>query len=168
MIENFNRTIDHWITALEQYSFIELCTKPSPTQWSLGQLYNHLIEDANFYIQQIRICVTTNDHATEQASPHGATMLSYNEFPNEMIEGDPANTFIPQPESRKQLLLDLLLLKTEMNEAANLIAKSAFRGKTKHPGLNYFSAVEWLQFADMHFRHHLRQKKRLDDFLTTF
>ena len=27
-------------------------------------------------------------------------------------------------------------------------------GKTKHPGLNYFTAKEWLQFAEMHLRHH--------------
>jgi hypothetical protein len=38
-------------------------------------------------------------------------------------------------------------------------------GKTKYPGLNYFTAKEWLQFAGIHLRHHLKQKKRIDDFL---
>jgi hypothetical protein len=52
-----------------------------------------------------------------------------------------------------------------MSSAAIKITESPFGGKTKHPGLGYFSAHEWLQFADMHFRHHLRQKKRIDDFL---
>jgi hypothetical protein len=37
-------------------------------------------------------------------------------------------------------------------------------GKTKHPGSNYFTAKEWLQFAEIHLRHHLKQKKRIDDF----
>jgi len=59
----------------------------------------------------------------------------------------------------------LLNVKAEMNRAAILISKSSFKGKTKHPGLHYFSATEWLQFAEMHFRHHLRQKKRIEDFL---
>jgi hypothetical protein len=46
-----------------------------------------------------------------------------------------------------------------------IISKTLFKGKTKHPGLNYFTAKEWLQFAGMHLRHHLKQKKRIDDFL---
>lgn len=52
-----------------------------------------------------------------------------------------------------------------MNNVEMLISKSPFKGKTKHPGLDYFSAIEWLQFAEMHLRHHLRQKKRIDHFL---
>jgi hypothetical protein len=38
-------------------------------------------------------------------------------------------------------------------------------GKTRHPGLLYFSALEWLRFAEMHMRHHFRQKKRIDEAL---
>jgi hypothetical protein len=37
--------------------------------------------------------------------------------------------------------------------------------ETQHPGLYHFSANEWYQFAEMHFRHHVRQKKRIDDYL---
>ena len=92
-------------------------------------------------------------------------MLLNNDFPDEMLEG-PRNAYMPQPESKEQLMTDLLNLKTKMNNAATLISESPFHGKTRHPGiLNYFSANEWLQFADMHLRHHLRQKKRIDDFL---
>jgi len=78
---------------------------------------------------------------------------------------DKDNAYLPQPNSKVQLLRDLIHIKEEMNQLAILIAETPFMGKTKHPGLNYFSANEWLQFADMHFRHHLRQKKRIDDFL---
>jgi hypothetical protein len=163
-IENFNHTIDYWIKELEQYTLIQLCTKPSSTSWSLGQMYRHLIDDANFYVEQIKICVVNNDHATKEPTAHGKAMLYNNDFPNEVIVGSPNNAFIPQPESKEQLMNDLLNLKVEMNTVAAMISKSPFNGKTKHPGLGYFSAKEWLQFADMHFRHHLRQKKRIDDF----
>jgi len=43
--------------------------------------------------------------------------------------------------------------------------KSSFHGKSKHPGLGFFSASEWFQFAEMHLRHHLKQKERIDRFL---
>lgn len=45
LIEDFNRTIDIWIKQLDQYSFKQLRAKPSPTSWSLGQVYIHLIDE---------------------------------------------------------------------------------------------------------------------------
>jgi hypothetical protein len=165
LLENFNRTISIWIRELDQYTFLQLCAKPSPDRWSLGQMYIHLISDCKYYIEQIKICVATHDHATDEASPNAKTMFLNNDFPDEVLEGSPDNAYIPQPHSKEQLINDLIKLKTDMNHAAIMISESPFDGKTKHPGLNYFSANEWLQFADMHFRHHLRQKKRIDDFL---
>jgi hypothetical protein len=164
-IENFNATIDIWIKALEGYDSDQLTARPSPGSWSIGQVYMHLLDDTSFYIEQIQVCIANNDHANDQATPAGKTMLLNNDFPDEMLEGSPANAFMPQPESKDQLMRDLLNLKAAMNNAAILISESSFHGKTKHPGLDYFSADEWLQFADMHLRHHLRQKKRIDSFL---
>lgn len=165
LIDDFNHSIDAYIIELERYTFAQLCSKPSPTSWSLGQMYLHLIADTRFYLVQIIICVANNEHAADQASPHAKAMFARNEFPDEFIEGAPSNAYIPQPESMEQLRNELLRLKAEMNAAEVLISESPFTGKTKHPGLHYFNASEWLQFADMHFRHHLRQKKRIDDFL---
>ncbi|MEQ1587043.1 MAG: DinB family protein [Cyclobacteriaceae bacterium] len=165
LIDDFNHTIAAYIIELERYTIAQLCAKPSPTRWSLGQMYLHLIADTRFYLDQIRICISNNDHAEEHANPHAKSMFANNEFPDEFIEGAPANAHMPQPQSKEHLLNELLALKTEMSAIALLISTSPFTGKTKHPGLHYFSATEWLQFADMHFRHHLRQKKRIDDFL---
>jgi DinB family protein len=165
VIENFNRTIDIWIDALERYDYTQLTTKPLPTSWSIGQVYMHLLDDTTYYIEQIEVCVANNDHASEHATSAGKIMLLNNDFPNEMLGGAPSNAYMPQPESKEKLIRDFLNLKAAMNNAAALISESLFHGKTKHPGLGYFSAKEWLQFADMHLRHHLRQKKRIDTFL---
>ena len=164
-IENFNRTLDIWINALESYESGQLTARPSPSSWSIGQVYMHLLDDTSFYIEQIQICVTSNDHANDQATAAGKIMLLNNAFPNEILEGAPSNAYMPQPESKGKLMNDLLNLKTAMNNAATLISESPVKGKTKHPGLDYFNAAEWLQFAEMHLRHHLRQKRRIDDFL---
>jgi len=165
LIENFNRTIDIWIRALEGYHFDHVTARPSPTSWSIGQVYMHLLSDTSYYLEQIQACVTNNDQASEQPTPAGKIMLLNNDFPDEILKGAPANAYMPQPESKERLMGDLLNLKKEMNDAATLISESPFHGKTQHPGLGYFSANEWLQFADMHLRHHLRQKKRIDAFL---
>jgi DinB superfamily len=167
LIEDFNHSIDTWIKELEQYQFAHLCAKPSQGSWSLGQVYMHLIADTNYYIDQIKICISTGENRNETASAAAAAMFLNNEFPDEVIEGAASNYGIPQPGTKEQLKLSLMNLKNEMNKVAGLISKSRFEGKTKHPGLNYFSAGEWLQFAEMHLRHHLRQKKRIDNFLKT-
>ena len=165
LIENFNHTIGAWQNALEGYDYQQLTAKLSTTTWSIGQVYMHLLEDTSYYLEQIHVCVANNDHATEVATIEGRVMLSNSDFPNEILEGAPSNAFVPQPESKEQLMTDLSNLKSHMNLAAIKISESPFCGKTQHPGLGYFSAHEWVQFADMHFRHHLRQKKRIDDFL---
>ena len=39
--------------------------------------------------------------------------------------------------------------------------------KVEHPGFSYLNAKEWYQLIEMHFRHHQRQKKELDQFLNS-
>src|ERR1700740_2325245 len=112
--DEFNHAIDYWIMELENYDFIQICTKPSLKSGSLGQLYMHLIDDTNFFIEQIKICVSNNDNLTEDASPHAKKMLGNNDFPDEIIEGAPANSSIPQPHNKEQLLAGLLNIKDEM------------------------------------------------------
>ncbi len=164
-IEDFNRTIDTWITELEGYSFSQICDKSSPKSWSLGQVIMHLIAETNFYLQQIKICIGGNENSTEEAAPNGKMMFLRNSFPDEIIEGPASNLLVQQPKSKTQLLRSLKDLKDSFNEVNAGILKSAFHGKTKHPGLGYLNASEWLQFAEMHLRHHLKQKERLDHFL---
>jgi hypothetical protein len=166
LLETFNLAINFWIGALEEYSFNQLCIKP-PGSWSIGQMYMHLLADTSFYLEQAKSCLNHSDHTTEEASPTAQTMFRNNAFPDIIIEGAPSNAYIVQPESKEQLVKDLLNLKEEMNRVGALISQTAALGKTKHPGLGYFSAGEWLQFAGMHFRHHVRQKKRIDAFLKT-
>ena len=166
-MEDLNNTINYYINQLEQYTFDELCTKPSPASWSLGQMYLHLIADTNFYIEEIKICITNNDNQFKEAAPAAKAMFLNNSLPDEDVIGDPSNAAIPQPGSKDDLTNGFISLKDELNKLSAAISCTTYKGKTKHPGLNYFNAEEWLQFAYMHFRHHLRQKKRIDAFLTS-
>jgi hypothetical protein len=127
----------------------------------------HLIEATNFYIEQIEICLITNDNAKEEMSPAAKQLFINNELPDVLIEGPSTNAYTPQPNSKEELLQGLLHLKEKMILLDASIATSHFKGKTKHPGLLYFNAQEWLQFAVMHLKHHCRQLKRVETFLDT-
>ena len=158
-VEKLNRTLDDWINALATYSFHQLCIQPAPGSWSIGQLYTHLVTDGNYYLEQMNICLSTNNHAEEKLSPAAEIIFLNQQLPDELIEGSPSNAFIPQPESKEQFEESFLKWKDDMNGMAIRITSGTFKGKTKHPGLNYFSAAEWFLFAEMHLRHHLRQRK---------
>lgn len=110
-IKDFNRTIDIWITELERYNFSQICHKSSPKSWSVGQVIMHLITETNFYLQQIKICICTNENSNEEAAPNGKMMFLKNSFPDEIIEGPASNLLVQQPESKTQLLRSLKDLK---------------------------------------------------------
>ena len=162
--ENFNHTIDIWTMELDRYEFRQLCMKPSPASWSLGQVYMHLISETSYFVEQVRICLSSNENATEEAAAAAKAMFHNNSFPNEVLEGPPSDANTPQPENKEQLVHELLRLRTAVSNLAS-ISNNQFHGKTRHPGLDYFNADEWLQFAEMHLRHHLRQKQRIEEAL---
>lgn len=164
LIEQINHIIDTWIESIQQYNFQNLCTQPVANGWSLGQICMHLVNDTNWFIEQIKICVSNNNNADETMLPFAQNMFVNNSFPDEKLT-NPANINMPQPESKESLLQLFINLKKDMNSAAIQITNSKSNGKTKHPGFNYFSANEWLQFAEMHLRHHLKQKKRIEEYL---
>jgi GTP-sensing pleiotropic transcriptional regulator CodY len=166
LLDHFNNTINTWIAAMEQYNFHSLCKKPTNESWSIGQVYMHLLNETNYYIEEMKLCISSNENASEEMIDRAKMMFSKNEFPDEIIKGDPSvSEKIQQPASKLQLEEDMLTLKKEMNSLWTKIINSEAKGKTTHPGLGYFSSVEWFQFADMHLRHHFRQKERLDHIL---
>ena len=108
----------------------------------------------------------TDDNATEEAAKHAITMFEKNALPDELIEGPPSNQGTAQPENKEDLARALSSLKKKVNELGLILSAEGAKGKIKHPGLKYLNAAQWFQFAEMHFRHHLRQKKRIDQFLS--
>lgn len=163
-LTKLNETLNIWITALQNYDFDTLVAKPDPETWSLGQVFLHLISETNYYIEQIEYCLTHHENASEQMTENGLLMFANNEFPDERIKNDaPSNQNVPQPTSKSDLLEQMLSLKTQLNLLWVKVMDIKPLGKTKHPGLGYFNAQEWLQFAEMHLRHHFRQRKRIEN-----
>ncbi len=164
-IDNVNDSIQDWIEMVEANNYAFLCKQPTSNSWSLGQVVVHLIEQTEYYLNQMAICNCSNENVLEAMTPAGITMFQQNSFPNIIIEGPASNALTPQPRSKEELLTSLTSIKQEMASMANTIPASQFKGKTKHPGLGYFNAAEWWQFTAMHFRHHVRQKERIENAL---
>jgi hypothetical protein len=93
-------------------------------------------------------------------------MFARNSFPARILEGPDNDSNIPQPDSKEEIAIRLILILDDINSNTVASGLSRSTGKTRHPGLLYFSGPEWLQFAEMHLRHHFRQKERIDAFLS--
>jgi hypothetical protein len=168
LLGQFNKTVDGWIHFLNDYTLEMLLQKPQPTSWSLGQVYVHLIKDTAYFIDQMKIALSNNANSEKEMYQDAKNMFMNNELPPVLLKGPASNSDITQPQSKQALLKKLLCIKNKVNELILTPDMEKATGKTEHPGLGFFSAPEWLQFAEMHMRHHLMQKKRIDDqfFLT--
>jgi len=161
--DSFIKTIDFWLDELDRYDFAQVLRQPQPDKWSMGQVYMHLISATGFFLSQVQTCLQTDDNAQEEMTSQAKAMFGNDQFPDKMLEGPPSNAATPQPVSKQEIIAGFEELKTKIN-ALNK-SERPNNGKTKHPGHQYFNADEWLQYAHMHFRHHERQKGRIQVFL---
>ena len=159
----FNQTIQLWINAVDDYSLERLQQPPQEGSWSLGQVYRHILDDTEWFVGQMQKALATGEDGDKEMHLDAKRMFANNSFPDIQIKGPATNVFIPQPESKDELRQRLVAIREAVNGLFGNGAGSI--GKTQHPGLLYFSAGEWLQFAEMHMRHHLRQKERIDEAL---
>ncbi|MBZ4189602.1 DinB family protein [Niabella beijingensis] len=156
----FNNSIQLWIGYLDAYTLQQLQQRPAPVSWSLGQVYMHLISDTTFYMEQMEAALATDEHVSSEMTPAATAMFTSNAFPDQRLENPFNDINLPQPLSKEQLFRELTAIREKVIQ---LFADADHRGgKTLHPGFQYFSAAEWLQFAAMHLQHHLRQKERID------
>ncbi len=160
-------TISVWEQSLVGYSLKQLQDKPDKDCWSLGQVYLHLIDQTERYnMQQIEICLASNRNAQKNKSVEGQKVFGHNAFPALKLKGPSSNyNNLEQPIHIGSLRVAIIGLKKQITLLDKKISASKFQGKTKHPGFGYLNASEWLQFIEMHFRHHLRQKRRIDAYL---
>jgi len=165
LIRQFNDTIDQWIISLDRYTLEMLQQKPRPGSWSIGQVYVHIANDTSYFVEQMELALSGTANSEMDMHPDAKAIFRNNGFPDMLLTGPATDDTVPQPQSRDELKQSLVATKAAVNRLSTTFDLSVSTGKTQHPGLQYFSALEWLQFAEMHLRHHFRQKKRIDDIL---
>ncbi|MBE7174445.1 MAG: DinB family protein [Williamsia sp.] len=164
-----NITIDKWVDLVNKYSLNILLKKPSSESWSLGQVIMHIDTETNFYITQIETCLYSIENSHESMTDDAKTMFGQNSFPPVKIKRDDSlSQHYPQPESLDDLYSRMKILKKKLNSLVVKIETNNPKGKTRHPGLGYFNAKQWLQFSEMHMRHHLKQKDRIETELNLY
>ena len=161
-IEKFNETINIWIKELSEYSMEQLSFQPNEG-WSLGQVHQHVLDESNWYNSQLSQALEDDKHIEIEMTSAGQEIFMRGSFENKRIIGDPLiSENVKQPATIQQLISDFQKLKLDTNLLWDAIISENHLGKSEHPGLGYFNAKEWLMYSEMHLRHHMRQKARIE------
>lgn len=165
---HFEKTARLWLVDLNKYTDEQFARKPSETQWSIGQVYYHLVVGTrNFHLRACKRGLEHRGEVTEGGKTlAGKIVFLLGSFLPVKIHVPPSPEYTPkQPESRAEMREGLLKLIETMRALAPQIDHASPVQKWKHPALGMLNAVEWYRLIEIHFRHHLRQKARLDKFL---
>ncbi|AYN67979.1 DinB family protein [Euzebyella marina] len=166
-IERFDQTLNLWSKSLLNYPLEQLVKRPDKESWSLGQVYEHLINETNWYFDQLEGALNDLSHQDMPMSEKASELFKRGSFEDKRVKTDPLiSDNVPQPNSIESLTEKLLFLKKRAQSLWQKMVSGNYSGKTRHPGLGYFNAHEWLAYSEMHLRHHLKQKARIDTFLS--
>jgi len=168
ILSQFEKTAGVWLASLDQYSEEQFAKKPNEDSWSIGQVYNHIVVSARLYhLQQIAQCLEgkQTERNVGKKLP-GKLTFFLGSFPPMRIKVPPSETYTPkQPPNIEAMKIGLQKLIKIMRETEQKLSGASEFPKTAHPVFGFLNAREWFYLIEMHFRHHLRQKRRLDRFL---
>ncbi|QMV41892.1 DinB family protein [Cohnella cholangitidis] len=162
-------TVSYYLEQLQRIGEEQLSLRPSEEEWSLGQLYNHLIGATQYMsLRNIGLC-REGDKETivvgGAKSEAGEAVFRNGGFPDAKISVPPSPQYTPrQPNGKEELSEGLLGIVRQMRDIEPTLREISPENAANHPRLGALTAKEWFQLVEMHFRHHLKQLHRLQQF----
>jgi hypothetical protein len=164
-LEQLEELVDLYTQQLERYDMDQLTRTPEEGEWSLGQVYVHLIQTSlHMQLRQIEACRQSRGAAGVK-NEQGQAVFALGAFPPIRIRVISEAHTPSQPESKVQLAEGLKEVVRRMREIEPVLEQIPAEHTAPHPRLGELTAKEWFTLIAMHFRHHLRQKERLDALL---
>jgi hypothetical protein len=169
VLSEFDKTAGRWLNSLSGYSEEQFALKPDADSWSIGQVYNHLVAGTRrYHLQMIARCLEGRGTSiTGGKKLPGKLMFLLGSFLPARIKVPASETYTPkQPASIEAVRTGLTDLIEVMRALEPGCSSASGIQKAPHPILGFLNAREWFQLIEMHFRHHLRQKERIEAFLS--
>jgi hypothetical protein len=170
--KKFLELAKYYMKELDFYGKNQFKYKLSDNQWSLGQLYDHLINGTySFHLKEIENCLNKkNGKEGGNKKFKGKLIFFLNGFPKIKIKGLPSEKYTPtQPESPVKMKDELYrFIKMMQKISKDIDHSNNLKYKTLHPSFGMLNALEWYLIIEMHFRHHLKQKTKLDEVVRSY
>lgn len=168
-LQAFETIAGHYLIELENLDMAQLIKKTSEEEWSIGQMYMHLIQSAQFmHLHNVDQCLAGSEatvDATEEKTERGKGAFELGSFPPVRIQVPASPQYTPkQPERKEQLKEGLLGVVERMKRTEPALSSMPESRKIVHPGFGALSANEWFWLIEMHYRHHVSQLERLKNY----
>ncbi|UKS29198.1 DinB family protein [Paenibacillus sp. HWE-109] len=153
---------------LHDFNMAQLTQKPSEDEWSIGQVYVHLIQTALYMqIRNIETCLAANEEKPNfEKTAAGSAVFELGSFPPTKIHVPPSPQYTPsQPVDKEQIVTGLQTVIAKMQVIQAQLDVNSSKYTAAHPRLGDLNAKEWFQLIEMHFRHHRLQVNRLKESL---
>ncbi|MWV42958.1 alpha/beta fold hydrolase [Paenibacillus sp. HJL G12] len=171
--DRFLETVNHFLKTSEPMDVAHLLeiyrdhlTVFSPEQlelrmngkaWTLGQLYDHVIEVALEYLANAEACMNATGEDSGEKTNAGIVLFKLGGFPPVKIKLPEEWDHPAAGLSKKELAEGLEQVKEKVVDWMEK-AKTVPPGqKVLHDGFGWLNSQEWVELVEMHFRHHLRQ-----------
>ncbi|WP_226002306.1 DinB family protein [Paenibacillus sp. BJ-4] len=161
-LQRFEETVQHYLHELDGFSLEQLQYTPQEGEWSLGQMYLHLVNSAlHMQLKNIELCLKPNGEMGAKTEA-GTAVFDLGGFPPVRIQVPPSPQYTPpQPTSKEDIVEGLQAVVRQMREVEPVLRKSSEGCTIAHPRFGALNAREWFMLIEMHYRHHLLQKERL-------
>lgn len=148
---------------LQNYTHEQIGFKPSPTEWSLGQVYDHCIVVAHEYCDAADECLAGSGELQTGKTKFGEELFERGCFlPIKITLPDEMNQAPDNSHTREELVTQLEILNQRIQKLKVQVEHSHPALSVRHGGFGWLTATEWLALVDMHFAHHLRQLNTLE------
>jgi hypothetical protein len=156
-----------YLSELDRYTPEQFAQKPASDEWSLGQMYNHLLASAFYFqLRAVEKCMAGEGSVDGEKTEAGQKLFAAGAFPDVKIKLPDRPEFTPEnTDDKEEVKRRLHLLIRTMREREAQLAEMDSRQKVQHRAFGWLDAEEWFQLITMHFRHHRRQKRRIDRYL---
>lgn len=164
----------YWLEQLSCYNegpFQKPLVTKKGTEWSIGQVYEHLTKTAlDIQLQAVEDCIQQRNGDVKGGKTFYGfmTFLLGRYFPATQKIENHHNIIPEQPTEIMDMRNTSIRVLKMMNEYSNRIeklSKQQLKYKVKHPFFGMLNAEEWYDLITMHYQHHLQLKFKIDNML---
>jgi len=165
VLMSFELTVERYLEELTKLNMDKLHRKLNEEDWSIGQMYVHLIQSAFMHLHNVEQCLAGSEstlNPAKEKTEQGKIVFKLEQFPAVRIKVPASSNYTPQPpESMEQLVEGLHSVVERMRNTESVLLQVPVSNKILHPAFGALNAQEWFMLIEMHYRHHFLQLDRL-------
>lgn len=165
VLKSFELTVERYLAELTKLNMDKIHRKLNEEDWSIGQMYVHLIQSAFMHLHNVEQCLAGSEstlNPAKEKTEQGKIVFKLEQFPAVRIKVPASPNYTPQPpESMEHLVEGLHSVVERMRNTESVLLQVPVSNKILHPAFGALNAQEWFMLIEMHYRHHFLQLDRL-------